>query len=466
MPDEEIDKVVRDAANQHHPPYDDEAWGKMEVLLDKHLPQKKDRKKPVLFWLVFLLLGSAVFFAIKNSDKNNTAATATATQEKKSGGTADATASTAATQGNKNPADKATPGNTIANQQPNAIPVAATTVITNTTVKNNLEKKITQVQVDDNNNQEQYVAAKKNGYNQKGRSSIRVKKPGAVAGDDDLQTQKEKDELVKEKADEPAQLPATVKNDDIINKDVNTTADKKDIVITKADTASKAKPEAEKNVADEKTKTATNVTKKNKKSFTDKIAVTVSAGGDLSFIELSNAGKLKPAYGAGLSYAIGKHIVVSSGFYVSKKIYSATPYQYKFSGYGAPPNLKEIGADCKVFEIPVSVYYSSRQVKNHNWLAGAGLSSLLMKSESYDYRYQTPTGQAYNYKKTITNENKHYFSVLTISGGYQYKLNNRLSFIAEPYIKIPLKGIGLGEIKLNSTGLLITAAIKPFAKKK
>ena len=27
-------------------------------------------------------------------------------------------------------------------------------------------------------------------------------------------------------------------------------------------------------------------------------------------------------------------------------------------------------------------------------------------------------------------------------------------------------GIGLGAIKLNSTGLLITAAIKPFAKKK
>ena len=45
MPDEEIDNLIRDAANQHHPPYDDKAWGKMEELLDKHLPQKKDRKK-------------------------------------------------------------------------------------------------------------------------------------------------------------------------------------------------------------------------------------------------------------------------------------------------------------------------------------------------------------------------------------------------------------------------------------
>ena len=89
-----------------------------------------------------------------------------------------------------------------------------------------------------------------------------------------------------------------------------------------------------------------------------------------------------------------------------------------------------------------------------------------MKKESYDYLYQTPTGQTYNYEKTVSNENKHYFSVLTLSGGYQYKLSSRFSFIAEPYIKIPLSGIGLGKIKLNSTGVLVTAVIKPFAKNK
>ena len=71
MPDEEIDKLIRDAASQHHPPYDDTSWGKMELMLDKHLPQKKDRKKPILFLLFFLLLGSAVFFAIINYQKIN-----------------------------------------------------------------------------------------------------------------------------------------------------------------------------------------------------------------------------------------------------------------------------------------------------------------------------------------------------------------------------------------------------------
>ena len=64
MQDEEIDKLIKDAANQHHPPYDDSAWGKMEAMLDKHLPQKKDRKKPLFFLLFSLLLGGAIITGV------------------------------------------------------------------------------------------------------------------------------------------------------------------------------------------------------------------------------------------------------------------------------------------------------------------------------------------------------------------------------------------------------------------
>ena len=35
--------------------------------------------------------------------------------------------------------------------------------------------------------------------------------------------------------------------------------------------------------------------------------------------------------------------------------------------------------------------------------------------------------------------------------------------MAEPYIKLPLSGVGYGKVKLNSGGLLITVGFKPFA---
>jgi hypothetical protein len=89
-----------------------------------------------------------------------------------------------------------------------------------------------------------------------------------------------------------------------------------------------------------------------------------------------------------------------------------------------------------------------------------------MKNERYDYNYKTPAGYTYKYSKEASNENKHYFSVLTLSGGYQYMFNKRVSLQAEPYVKLPLIGIGLGKIDLNSAGILFSLTVKPFAKRK
>ena len=42
---EEFDDKIRDAAEHHHPAYNEGAWGKMNKLLDKHLPQEKKRRR-------------------------------------------------------------------------------------------------------------------------------------------------------------------------------------------------------------------------------------------------------------------------------------------------------------------------------------------------------------------------------------------------------------------------------------
>ena len=58
---EDFDKKIKEAAEHHHPAYDEMAWDKMEKLLDKHLPQKEDKKRRFIFFLLlFLFLGGAV----------------------------------------------------------------------------------------------------------------------------------------------------------------------------------------------------------------------------------------------------------------------------------------------------------------------------------------------------------------------------------------------------------------------
>jgi len=62
MWDDENDKKLRDAAENFHPPLDENAWQKMEKMLDEHLPQEKRRKR-ILFFIPFsLILGGLIFF--------------------------------------------------------------------------------------------------------------------------------------------------------------------------------------------------------------------------------------------------------------------------------------------------------------------------------------------------------------------------------------------------------------------
>jgi opacity protein-like surface antigen len=215
-------------------------------------------------------------------------------------------------------------------------------------------------------------------------------------------------------------------------------------------------------------KVTTNSKKRVKNSAFSNLGLTFSMGPDLSFVGMNKPGKFTMSYGAGLSYKLAKRLTVQSGFYVSRKLYSSDSASYNPSGpfWTFYPNMQNINADCKVYEIPVKLSYSFGEKGKHNWIAGAGISSYLMKEETYRYEYKTSAGQNTSRSYTISNTNKHYFSVLSLNGGYQYNFNKRVSVSAEPYIKLPLTGIGFGKVKLKGTGMLFTATIKPFAKKK
>ena len=57
------------------------------------------------------------------------------------------------------------------------------------------------------------------------------------------------------------------------------------------------------------------------------------------------------------------------------------------------------------------------------------------------------------------------FSVLNISAGFEHNISKQLSVQAEPYLKVPLKGMGYGSMNLDSYGLYLTFKYKPFLKK-
>ncbi len=486
-----MDHIIRDAAENHHPAYNDKAWDKMEAMLDKQLPQKKDKKKYIFFLLFFLLLGGGALFTVYQLNRDKGKAPAGIAAEK--GNNGQPGKSTAI-----QPAERNDNGSSPANKNDTPGTEPASEIATGP-ARNTDETVLKQPgNTGSNNNSENAVSNKRTVQAGKGRSVMNMTAP--EMGNNDMvisgREQGNKRPPVNKKGkgkknvsitaaapeteegNETASAPAKTAKEELTKKETagqQIMDEQKKETIDQPVKEEEKKEEQVKKEEEKKKEEVAAVTenkpasspekKKTKKNIAGNFGITVSVGPDLSFVSLNKLGKATIMYGAGLSYNFGKRLTVRAGFYASNKIYDAAPDQYHSPG-GNYPYLYNIAAECKVYEIPVSLAYNFGYGKKHNWFGNVGLSSFLMKTEDYNYQYKTPSGQYYDYALGIKDRNKHYFSVLTLSAGYNYKLSNRVSFQAEPYVKIPLGGVGQGKVKLNSSGILFTATIKPFAKKK
>lgn len=203
---------------------------------------------------------------------------------------------------------------------------------------------------------------------------------------------------------------------------------------------------------------------KAKTPTSSKLSLTFSAGPDISSVDIENPGKLSMQYGLGISYALSKRFSIRTGFYAGRKKYGVDSADYHSTD--SPDNLESVDANCLVYEIPVNLVYNFGATKKHNWFISGGVSSYLMKEETYGYSYKNSSGQPLYYAQTYRNESTHLFSIINLSGGYQYHFTDRFSIMAEPYIKVPGSGIGVGKVKFNSAGMLFTVDFKPFLKGK
>ena len=435
--DDENDKRIKEAADHYHPEYDDTAWQKMEQLLDEHLPVEKE-KRPILFLIpLILFIGFFLFLFLFNSKNNKTEAPQILIS--------------------KNKTEKAVEPNSAGVSKNNkARPSIASTNSSGTILnaKNNVEK--------NNTNSIQEKTEKTKSI----KSSVSQPKQVFISAFENGQVSKQNttnpDETT---ADHLSSTNSTEVNTNNSSSIAKQDEPKQDKSLPQQETI------AESNIVKTEPDVALNNRKKARNSsggFANNFGVNVSAGPDISEVYHNSIGKVTIAYGVGLSYNVSKRLNIRTGFYSSKKIYSVAGNDYNIppGSIGNYEYLENVEANCKVYEIPVKVAYSFGKIKHHSWFVSTGLSSYLMKKESYGYYYKTPSGQIYNKDWSISNKNKHFFSVLDISGGYQYSFNSQFSLIAEPYVNLPLTGIGAGKVKLNSGGILFTIQAKPFLKKK
>lgn len=487
MQSEDFDKRIRDAAENHHPHYNEKAWNGMEKLLNKHMPVEKDRRRFIFFLLLaMLLLGGGTAWLLTTQPWKRNSDTVAA--EKTIAGNKNKTNTNTDQPGNINnsntlPGGRGTGiGDADKNGQPlndqagnsnnpngttSSTGVQPDNAVTAVPGQNNISNPVkTNTTGNSGIIQDDKVVVAQNG----GAMGKRPRKPATTA---DPGNKKPND-----KNDQPAG------NEAAVNKPVNApvkqdpSAKTSDPSITPATTTQRP---VDATKSDDKTDKKTETVKKDLPIVADpdqiakkpikmmrpdkrpanSLSLTISGGGDISSVKFKNGGKMQSVIGAGLNYSFHDKFVIRSGVYTGHKIYTAATKDYKVAPNVNTTYLKRIEADCNILEIPLGLAYNfGKAGGKQNVFAATSLSTFIMKEENYDYVYVLPGGTTYSYDWDYKNQNKHFFSVLTLSAGYTRNFGKRFSLSAEPYVKFPLAGVGQGKVKLNNTGVLFTFGTK------
>jgi hypothetical protein len=159
---------------------------------------------------------------------------------------------------------------------------------------------------------------------------------------------------------------------------------------------------------------------------------------------------------AGLQF--GNRISAETGLLFTKNYYEAKSEHFDEKGIAGMltggRQLNEVHGSNKMFEIPLSIRYKFSP-RTKSIYAGAGLTSHIMTRESNWY-LTTMNGTNEMLYGDYDKKKIYFASALTILTGFQAPLGKNTTIRVEPFTQLPLKGIGIGKIKLMSTGLNIS----------
>jgi len=197
-----------------------------------------------------------------------------------------------------------------------------------------------------------------------------------------------------------------------------------------------------------------NSVKKKKQSF---FYAGLSAAPDLSTIKMQSVKGVGTTFGVLLGYQFNSRWAVETGIYDDRKKYYTEGDYFDKSKIGnlRYADLLNVDGICNMWEIPVNVRYNLSTGEKMKWFATAGLSTYLMTHENYDYQYTWNGGPVMTKSWQGANTSKYPFSVLNVSVGYEQRLGKIGNLRLEPYIRVPLGGIGTGNLPIMSAGLNI-----------
>jgi len=165
---------------------------------------------------------------------------------------------------------------------------------------------------------------------------------------------------------------------------------------------------------------------------------------------------------AGFRFA--KRWSIESGIHIEKKEYYTNGAHTNKAFLNPAGTVLWIESESRLLEIPLTVKYDALLKKRHNLFVATGLSSYIINREDFEYEEEV-NGVIQKSNVAFTKATSNLFSTINFSLGYQYRLGKIGSIRIEPYLNLPISGIGKGESPVISKGIYV-GWVYDFRKRK
>lgn len=178
----------------------------------------------------------------------------------------------------------------------------------------------------------------------------------------------------------------------------------------------------------------------------------------LQLNEVKGQGFNKPGFSAGFTggISLSKRFSVETGIAWSQRYFFTDGKYFDMGKAGAamPSNMTLISMNSSshIFEVPVSLKYNIATLQPAGWFFTAGFNSFILTKESNHY-LAVINGQQQNEPGNYNTHKSYFFAAAQFSAGYQYTLQKQIRLRIEPYVQIPLKGMGIGEVQVMTAGI-------------
>ncbi|WP_285009660.1 hypothetical protein [Pedobacter faecalis] len=182
--------------------------------------------------------------------------------------------------------------------------------------------------------------------------------------------------------------------------------------------------------------------------------LSIIAAPDISTSPSNLSTKISTNIGVLGTYALSDRLSVTTGL-----VYAVKRYGYggtTISAYGATSRSPDVFADCRVLDIPLNLNYKVFEKGRNSLSLNTGISSYFMLNEKYEYRIAEVGSPAQVSQREIVNKNQHLFGVANVSLSLNRQLSNKVNVGLQPFLKLPLTGIGEYNTRLRSMGVAVS----------